>query len=90
MELRARSFGKTIMVAPNLSASQLNCIGLAVYLACATRNASPHSMLLFDDPIQSMDGEHTEAFKKVVIKKLLERGFQVVLLTHMDNFADDV
>jgi DNA repair exonuclease SbcCD ATPase subunit len=90
VELRARSFAKTIMAAPNLSASQLNCIGLAVYLACATRNTSPHSMLLFDDPIQSMDDEHTEAFKKVIIKNLLERGFQVILLTHMDNFADDV
>jgi len=90
VELRARSFAKTIMAAPNLSASQLNCIGLAVYLACATRDSSPHSMLLFDDPIQSMDDEHTEAFKKVVIKKLLERGFQVVLLTHMDNFADEI
>jgi DNA repair exonuclease SbcCD ATPase subunit len=90
VELRARSFAKTIMAAPNLSASQLNCIGLAVYLACATRNTSPHSMLLFDDPIQSMDDEHTEAFKKVIIKNLLERDFQVILLTHMDNFADDV
>ncbi len=90
VELRARSFAKTIMAAPNLSASQLNCIGLAVYLACATRSASPHSLLLFDDPIQSMDDEHTEAFKKVVIKNLLERRFQVILLTHMDNFADDV
>jgi wobble nucleotide-excising tRNase len=59
-------------------------------LACATRNTSPHSMLLFDDPIQSMDDEHTEAFKKVIIKNLLERDFQVILLTHMDNFADDV
>jgi hypothetical protein len=90
VELRARSFAKTIMAAPNLSASQLNCIGLAVYLACATRNTSPHSMLLFDDPIQSMDDEHTEAFKKVIIRNLLERGFQVILLTHMDNFADEV
>ena len=47
-------------------------------------------MLLFDDPIQSMDDEHTEAFKKVIIRNLLERGFQVILLTHMDNFADEV
>jgi hypothetical protein len=90
VELRARSFAKSIMAAPNLSASQLNCIGLAVYLACATRIASPHSMLLFDDPIQSMDDEHAEAFKKVIVKDLLDRGFQVILLTHMDNFADEV
>jgi DNA repair exonuclease SbcCD ATPase subunit len=90
LELRARSFTRTIMAAPNLSTSQLNCIGLAVYLACATRPASPHAMLLFDDPIQSMDDEHIEAFKKIVIKNLLDRDFQVVVLTHMDVFADDI
>jgi len=47
-------------------------------------------MLLFDDRIQSMDDEHTEAFKKVIIRELLERGFQAILLTHMDNSADDI
>ena len=90
LELRARSFVKTIMAAPNLSASQLNCIGLAVYLACTTRATSPHQMIFFDDPVQSMDDEHVEAFKKDLIKNMLDRGFQVVLLTHMDNFADDI
>ena len=90
LELRARSFTRTMMAAPNLSASQLNCIGLSVYLACATRSASPHTMLLFDDPVQSMDDEHMEAFKKIVIKNLLDSGFQVIVLTHMDTFADDI
>jgi DNA repair exonuclease SbcCD ATPase subunit len=90
LELRARSFTKTIMAAPNLSASQLNCVGLAVHLACATRGASPHRMLLFDDPIQSMDDEHTESFKKTIVKDLLDRGLQVIVLTHMDNFAEDM
>jgi hypothetical protein len=90
LELQARSFSKVIMAAPHLSACQLNCLGLAVYLACATRVGTPHRMLLIDDPIQSMDDDHTEAFKLVVLKELLKRGFQVILLTHMDNFADAV
>jgi wobble nucleotide-excising tRNase len=46
-------------------------------------------MLLFDDPIQSMDDEHTESFKKTIVKDLLDRGLQVIVLTHMDNFAED-
>jgi len=90
IELQARSFSKIIMAAPNLSACQLNCLGLAIYLACATRTGSPHRMLLFDDPIQSMDDEHTETFKLEVLRKLLDEGFQVVLLTHLDNFAEGV
>lgn len=90
LELRARAFTKGMMAAPNLSASQLNCIGLAVYLATCTRSGSPFEFVLFDDPIQSMDDEHTEAFRKDVISKLVSQGFQVMLLTHMDQFANRV
>jgi hypothetical protein len=90
LELRAKTFAKVMMAAPNLSASQLNCIGLAVYLATCTRNGSPFRFVLFDDPIQSMDDEHTEAFKKEVISKLISDEFQVILLTHMDQFANRV
>ncbi len=90
LELRAKTFTKGMMAAPNLSASQLNCVGIAIYLACATRAGSPFKFLLFDDPIQSMDDDHTEAFKKQVIKKLLDQGFQTIILTHMDNFAGEI
>lgn len=90
LELKARTFTKGMMAAPNLSSSQLNCVGLAVYMATCCRSGSPFRLILFDDPIQSMDDEHTEAFKKQVISKLLGRGLQVVLLTHMDKFADAV
>ena len=70
--------------------SQLNCVGLAVYIACATRSGSPFKTLFIDDPVQSMDDDHTEAFKKQVISKLLNDGFHVVLLTHMHLLAEDV
>jgi hypothetical protein len=90
LELRATTFAKGMMAAPNLSGSQLNCIGISVYLATCTRRESPFQFVLFDDPIQSMDDDHTQAFKKQVIDKLLKQGLQVILLTHMDNFADDV
>ena len=53
-------------------------------------NGLPCRFVLFDDPIQSMDDDHTEAFKKTVIHRLLTNGFQVLLLTHMDTFALDV
>lgn len=90
LELRARTYKKTMFAAPNLSMSQLNCVGLAVYIACATRPGTPFKTLLIDDPVQSMDDEHTEAFKKQVIEKLLNAGFHIVLLTHMHRLAEDV
>ncbi len=87
LELRARTYSKPMMAAPNLSTSQLNCIGLAVYLACATRSGTPFKTLIIDDPVQSMDEEHNEAFKKQVIEKLLDMGYHIVLLTHMQMLA---
>jgi hypothetical protein len=59
-------------------------------LACATRPGTPFKTLLIDDPVQSMDDEHTEAFKKQVIEKLLDAGFHIVLLTHMHRLAEDI
>lgn len=90
LELRARTYAKPMFAAPNLSTSQLNCIGLAVYLACATRKGTPFKTLLIDDPVQSMDDEHTEAFKKQVIDKLLREGYHVILLTHMRILSAEV
>lgn len=90
LELRARTYKKTMFAAPNLSMSQLNCVGLAVYLACATRPGTPFKTLLIDDPVQSMDDEHTEAFKKQVIDKLLSGGYHIILLTHMRVLASEI
>ena len=90
LELRARTYSKTMFAAPNLSTSQLNCVGIAIYLACATRKGTPFKTLLIDDPLQSMDDEHTEAFKKQVIERLLTHGYHVIVLTHMQLLANDV
>lgn len=90
LDLQARTFNKLMMASPNLSTAQLNCIGLAIALACATRINSPYKFVMIDDPIQSMDDDHAEAFKKSVVKKLLETGFQVILLTQMPKFGNQV
>jgi len=88
LDLQGRTFGRLMMAAPNLSTVQLNCIGLAITLACTTREESPYGFIIIDDPIQSMDDEHSEAFKKSIIKILLDSGFQVVLLSQLDKFAE--
>jgi hypothetical protein len=47
-------------------------------------------MLVFDDPVQSMDEEHFKTFATQIIPELLSSGFQVILLTHNDMFAKEV
>ncbi len=88
--LIAESYGADMHAAPNLSCSHLNCISLAVYLACATRVGSPFGFLFIDDPVQSMDEDHTEAFRIKVLQELLEKGYQIVVLTHLKNFASAI
>ena len=70
------------------SESQVNALGIAAFVARA--KLLGHRLLIFDDPVQSMDEEHFKTFARDVIPQLLNEGFQVILLTHNDTFARDV
>ncbi len=70
------------------SESQVNALGIAAFV---TRSKLlGHKMLIFDDPVQSMDEDHFKTFAQDVLTHVLTEGFQVVLLTHNDMFARDV
>ncbi len=70
------------------SESQVNALGIAAFV---TRSKLlGHRVLIFDDPVQSMDEEHFKTFAKDVLNHVLKEGFQVILLTHNDIFAQDV
>jgi len=70
------------------SESQVNALGIAAFV---TRSELlGHKILIFDDPVQSMDEEHFKTFAEDVLTHVLNEGFQVILLTHNDMFARDV
>ena len=70
------------------SESQVNALGVAAFV---TRSKLlGHKMLIFDDPVQSMDEEHFRTFAEDVLTHVLAEGFQTILLTHNDMFAADV
>ena len=70
------------------SDSQVNALGIAAFV---TRSKLlGHRLLIFDDPVQSMDEEHFKTFARDLITRILDDGFQVILLTHNDTFARDV
>ncbi len=70
------------------SESQVNALGIAAFI---TRSKLlGHKMLIFDDPVQSMDEEHFITFAEDVLTHVISEGFQVILLTHNDMFARDV
>lgn len=89
IKLYAESFGRQIHAAPCLSQSQLNCLGLSVYIMRATTPGSPFRFVVFDDPVQSMDDEHSESFIQHVIGRLLdEHELQVIVLSHLQGITD--
>ena len=70
------------------SESQVNALGVAAFV---TRSKLlGHTMLVLDDPVQSMDEDHFKTFARDLISEVLDDGFQIILLTHNDTFARDV
>ena len=71
-----------------LSDSQLNCLGLASFLARTIRDGS--GFVLLDDPIPASDDEHRALFVRSVIPALADAGIQVILTTHNDALRRDI
>jgi hypothetical protein len=70
------------------SDSQINALGICAFV---TRSLLlGHKMVVFDDPVQSMDEEHFQSFASSFLADLSKKGMQVIVLTHNDLFARDV
>lgn len=67
-----------------LSDSQLNCLGLAAFLARCTSESTP--AVLLDDPTLAADEEHRTTFARYVVEELL-RGPQVILTTYDEKLC---
>lgn len=67
-----------------LSDSQLNCLGLAAFLARCTGESTP--VVVLDDPTLAADEEHRTTFARYVVEELLH-GPQVILTTHDEKLC---
>jgi len=82
VHIKAASYGSDLVSAvSSLSESKLNALGLCMSIATNLKADTPFGFLLIDDPIQSWDADHETRFIDV-IRKLVESGKQVVLLSH--------
>jgi tetratricopeptide (TPR) repeat protein len=70
------------------SDSQLNCLGLAAFLARAVREGT--GFVVLDDPVPASDEEHRAFFIDRVLQELLGSSVQVILLTHDERMWKDV
>jgi len=70
------------------SDSQLNCLGLAAFLARSVRESV--GFVVLDDPVPSSDREHRAMFLHRVLDELVRTGMHVLLFTHDDDTWKDV
>lgn len=90
VQIKARSYGKKLVSAvSSLSESKLNALGLCVSIATNLKGKSLFDFLIIDDPIQSWDAEHEIQFIEI-IRRLVERGKQVILMSHNRKWIDMV
>lgn len=68
------------------SDSQLNALGLSIFLARAELVGSP--VIVLDDPIPGSDADHRLTFVQNTLARLLAAGVQVVLTTYDNKLAD--
>ncbi|MDD4980941.1 MAG: AAA family ATPase [Candidatus Omnitrophica bacterium] len=90
VQIKAKSYDKELVSAvSSLSESKLNALGLCVSIATNLKSSGPFDFLVIDDPIQSWDAEHETQFIEV-IKKLIAKGKQIILLSHNLSWINQV
>ena len=90
VQIKASSYGKDLVSAvSSLSESKLNALGLCISIAINLKEVSCFEFLIIDDPIQSWDRDHEMQFIEV-IRELVDRGKQVVLLSHNSEWIKQV
>ncbi|GIV04160.1 MAG: hypothetical protein KatS3mg015_2990 [Fimbriimonadales bacterium] len=70
------------------SDSQLNCLGLAAFLARTVRESA--GFVVLDDPVPASDEEHRAFFIDRVLQELVNSSIQVIVLTHDERMWKDV
>ena len=90
VQIKAKSYGEDLVSAvSSLSESKLNALGLCVSIATNLKGRTPFEFLIIDDPIQSWDAEHEIQFIEV-IRRLVEQGKQVILMSHNKQWIKQV
>jgi hypothetical protein len=80
-------FGEEVDVSSTFSEAQLNCLGLSFYALTAFAPDNPLDFVIIDDPVQSMDQSHIDSFQDGYLRKFLDSGKQILLLTHMQTLS---
>lgn len=71
-----------------LSEGHIRCLGLAILLAKNIKNNCP--LIIFDDPVNSIDDEHRKAIRETLFNDNFFRNKQIILACHGEEFFKDI
>ena len=86
--LAATSHGKSVNPVTMFSEAEGNCLGLSLYFSQRVDRNPGWSMIMLDDPVQSMDQGHEEGLIHLLAR--ISRDRQVIVMTHERRFASQV
>lgn len=86
--LAATSHGKAVNPVTMFSEAEGNCLGLSLYFSQRVDRNPSWSMIMLDDPVQSMDQGHEEGLINLLAR--ISRDHQIVVMTHARRFASQV
>jgi hypothetical protein len=86
--LAATSHGKPVNPVTMFSEAEGNCLGLSLYFSQRVDRNPGWSMIMLDDPVQSMDQGHEEGLIHLLAR--VSRDRQVIVMTHARRFATQV
>ena len=86
--LAATSHGKAVNPVTMFSEAEGNCLGLSLYFSQRVDRNPSWSMIMLDDPVQSMDQGHEEGLIHLLAR--ISRDRQVIIMTHAPRFANQV
>jgi hypothetical protein len=87
--LEATSHGTKVNPVTMFSEAEANCLGLSLYFSQRVDRNPGWSMIMLDDPVQSMDQGHEEGLLGLLTRISRERR-QVIVMTHSRPFAKQV
>jgi len=91
LTLWADTFGVEINAVACLSESQMNCLGLSVHFMRSMTTDNPFDFIVLDDPVQSMDEDHTQTLILDVVNELLDtHGRQIIICSHVQGLVDAI
>jgi len=84
--IRAVSTSEVTYIPTRFSTAQLNATALAIFMSNSAQMAGELPLMILDDPTQSMDSAHKEAFAKLITKASSQ--YQIIVSTEDEETKD--